>query len=223
MTSVHGPNHPRTIAMREALKEARDLLDKRDFTGAKRVLDQLGVEMNETGQSSASYDWTMGVALDYLDDEERAMAFLERAQVADPIAHEISRSIEVVLNNARRTLATAGLPINSPRIAVLYGVLHRRDAADRNAHLLFARHQLAIGKPAEARSLLEAMTRLYYPAADIYALLADCAEGMGDANAAASARAESGRLGGADAAAAAVVENDVISEKSSRRPRVRPS
>jgi len=223
MTDAQRANHRKLVAMRQTLRQARDLWEKSDFSGARRLLDQVGAYLEETGQRSAAYDGAMGVTLDYADDEELSMAHLEKAQAADPLSLEVDRSIETVLENARRSLARGDLPLDSPRIALLYGVLHRRDEADRASHLLFARHQLATGRASEARSLLEAMTRLYYPAPDLYELVAVCAESLGDATGAARARAEVERLGGAEAVEVASAESKLVIEKGSRRQRARPS
>jgi tetratricopeptide (TPR) repeat protein len=190
MSDLPEPPTSKIPAMRHALKQVRELWEKNDYAAAKSILDQVGSDMSELGISSPSYDWALGVTLDYLDEEERALEHLDRARAADPLSPDIERSIGIVLANARRALAPGVLPVESPRVALLYRLLRRRDEADRASHLAFVKHQLAIGHVAEARALLEAMTHLYYPAADLFELIASCATLLGDAEGVVRALAE---------------------------------
>jgi hypothetical protein len=176
------------------MRRAYDLVQERRADEAVNVYRDVVAEARKVGLDSAHLHWAFAIASDYSGDMEMAFEQITLAIGKDPLAPPFRHSFEVITGRIQAALADPERAADDPSTPRLYALLQRGGTADVSSHLAMARYHLAMGKPAEARALVDAVTLLHPTSREAWEAKATVARATGDASAAEQARLEGAAL-----------------------------
>jgi tetratricopeptide (TPR) repeat protein len=179
------------VRMRKLLSladQAGEALKANDFPEAKRLFRELLAQLASHGLESASAHWGLAIVHDYLEEYDMALNSILTAISMDPLAPDMQRSFDVIVDRVREYLCQ--LPATDASVPRLYALLQQSGELDVPSHLAMARHLAATNRPAEAARIYEALCSLAPASRDVWEARACFEEARGNATAAASFRAE---------------------------------
>ena len=157
---------------------------------ARAEFVQVRAAARKAGIPHGMVSWRLAVCADNLGEVEAALEYVVEALEADPLSGPFRHSFEVICRRIRETLAGEDWDVADPDTARLYDLLVRERETDDASHLVMARHLLAVGEPARAKRIVEALVTLSPRRAEAWALLATIARGEGDEEGARTAEIE---------------------------------
>ncbi len=180
-------------------QRAGQMLDQREWQGARDAFTALRARVAKLGLRSAYVLWGLAVALDNLGEVEMAFEAVSEAVKADPMNPACQGSFDVVANRIRAALADPARALDDPSTPRLYDLLQGAGETDVPSHLAMARHLAHAGKNEQAMAILEAVTLLSPISRDAWAQRAALARAMGNEPLAANCEAQAAAVASADA------------------------
>lgn len=142
------------------VRHASDLMDKREYEEARRLLYEVRKALASENRVSSHVEWWIAICSDYLAEPEPALTHAARAVSIDPLSLPMLHSYDVICDRLRATLDDDEIDPDDPRRAEYYALLSRYGEADERSHLTMVRFHAASGDREKAIALLRALELL---------------------------------------------------------------
>ncbi len=170
--------------------EGGRLYGEGEFEKAKQIFRKAWALARHAGIASGTIEWSLAICHERLGEFEPAVEHIQAALALDPFDGAYNNSYSVIVARLRDAVAFVGNLGGDPDTERYYALLLRIGEADVAAHLVAARHLLAVGRAPEALRVLDALTVLSPSCASAWSLLAEAAAAIGDSARAHRARVE---------------------------------
>lgn len=178
--------------IRDEVLRADELVGEQEYDEAISILERAVAILRQGGFGHTSVMWRLAMAHDVAGYLEQAFRWIIQVRELEPASPEFNRSFEKIAERLRGAVREAWEEDLTPA----YELLRRENAADVSCHLAMARWLLGTGSKGDAARLLAAVTTLHPAVPEAWALRAEAADALGDAELAGTCRLAEDAAGG---------------------------